>query len=159
MEKLEVQKESVLKVFNESGTETRQKLTVLFGEKLFQKDVMASIRSYTDACADQGMEPLALSHFAALPEIDRKHAFASHRITTVIRSLNEGWVPDWNDSNQYKYYVWYKWVGSGVGFSFGDYDFVGSGSSVGARLHFKSRELAIYFAEQFIADINEYFTL
>jgi hypothetical protein len=121
-------------------------------------DVKGRIKSYADACADQGITPLTLKAFSGLPSIDQVHAFASHRVTTIIRSLNEGWVPDWSDDNQRKYYVWYTY-GSGVGFSCGDFSCDRASSAVGSRLHFKSEELARYFASQFITDVNEYFTI
>ncbi|MNY77977.1 hypothetical protein D3C86_2180520 [compost metagenome] len=50
-------------------------------------------------------------------------------------------------------------VGSGAGFSFFDYAFDHSGSCVGSRLVFKSRELAEYAAKQFINEYKDFFTL
>lgn len=129
-----------------------------FSDKELALDVKSRIKSYVDACNDQGITPLNISAFSALPSIDQVHAFASHRVTTVIRSLNEGWVPDWNNSSERKYYVWYQF-GSGVGFSYGVYGYDRSYSAVGSRLHFKSEELAKYFASQFINEINEYFII
>ena len=117
------------------------------------------IRSYADACHELGIEPIRLESFDFIPAPHRKSMFAFHKITTIIQALNEGWVPDWNDEDQPKYYVWYKWVGSGAGFSCHGCDFGHSVSDVGSRLHFKSKELALFFAEQFITEINEYFTL
>lgn len=75
---------------------------------------------------------------------------ASLKLSIIAKVLNEGWIPDWNNSSQYKYYPWFKADGSGSGWvydgCFGWY----SVSGVGSRLTFKTRELAVYSGRQFI---------
>lgn len=75
---------------------------------------------------------------------------ASLKLSIIAKALNEGWIPDWNNSSQYKYYPWFKSDGSGSGWvydgCFGWY----SVSGVGSRLTFKTRELAVYSGRQFI---------
>lgn len=122
-------------------------------------NVMDRIKSYEDACADQGIKPLKLSDFDFLPEKDREYHFCDHQQVIITRALNEGWEPDYDDTSQYKYTVWYKWVGSGSGFSYSYFVHVCSLSFVGARLEFKSLELAKYFAKQFIGIINKKFII
>ncbi len=68
----------------------------------------------------------------------------------LTRTLNEGWLPDWTDANQYKYVVWFDMRGGSSGFQFYVYDAWYSRSSVGSRLCFKSQELAEYASKQFI---------
>ena len=65
----------------------------------------------------------------------------------LCKSLNEDWTPDWDNSNEYKYYPWFKMGSSG--FRFGDCDGWDAVSGVGSRLCFKSRKLAEYAGEQF----------
>lgn len=159
METLSISKENALTAYEKATPKRKKLLSDLFGKKVFQKNILERIKTYEDACEDQGITPLDLSDFLFLPEIDQKHSFAAHKVNTIIRSLNEGWTPDFNNSSEPKYYVWYKWAGSGSGFSsYGcGYDHVLS--DVGARLHFKTRELAQYFATQFIKEVNEYFII
>lgn len=81
-------------------------------------------------------------------------AFAQMDIIREV--LNEGWVPDWNDSN-YKYWPWFKHSGSGLSYNgYGD-DY--SCSGVGSRLCFKSRELAEYAGKQFIEIYKAFHTI
>ena len=123
-------------------------------------DVKDRIKVYEDACADQGIKPLKLSDFDFLPEIDREYHYYDHRIVTIKRSLNEGWVADHSDHNQTKYTVWFKRAsGSGAGFSFLVCDDDDSFSVVGARHEFKSRELGEYFAKQFSTEVDKCFIL
>lgn len=117
------------------------------------------IKTYEDACEYVGISPLALDDYDFLPEIDAKHAYADHKLTVIVRALNEGWQPDYSNGNEPKYYPWMKWVGSGVGFSYLNFDCAYSASTVGARLSFKTRELAEYAAKQFQSEYNDYLTL
>ncbi len=75
---------------------------------------------------------------------------ASLKLSIIAKALNEGWIPDWNNSSQYKHYPWFKADGSGSGWVYGDYDDWDSVSYVGSRLTFKTRELAEYSGRQFI---------
>lgn len=159
METLEISKQNALSAYEKATPKRKKLLADLFGKKVFQKNVLERIKTYEDACEDQGITPLDQTDFLFLPDIDQKHAFAAHKINTIIRSLNEGWVPDWNNSSEYKYYVWYKWAGSGSGFTCVGYDCGCAYSIVGSRLHFKTRELAQYFAKTFIKEINDYFII
>ncbi len=71
---------------------------------------------------------------------------------------NDGapWVVDFGDSNQIKYEAWFYKARGSSGFRFDDYDSWGSGSTVGSRLCFLSREVAEYVAETFEELYNEY---
>ncbi len=59
----------------------------------------------------------------------------------VIEVLNEGWEADWDDSNQPKYYIWWKMSSSGVGFSYAYCGDQNAHSCVGSVLCLKSKEL------------------
>ena len=66
----------------------------------------------------------------------------------LAKSLNDGWVPDWSNSNEYKYVPWFEMKGSS-GFRFYVCDYWHALSAVGSRLCFKSSELAEYAGKQF----------
>lgn len=72
----------------------------------------------------------------------------------VCLAYNEGWIPDWNNSNEYKYYPYFKMgSSSGVSFSYFDYDFRYAVSGVGAHLCFKSSNLAKHAGKLFEQEI------
>jgi hypothetical protein len=81
-------------------------------------------------------------------------AFAQMDIIREV--LNEGWEPNWNDSNL-KYWPWFRHSGSGLS-SLGCGHGL-SGSAVGSRLCYKSRELAEYAGKQFIEIYKAFHTL
>jgi len=82
------------------------------------------------------------------------------KVKLIARVLNEGWIPDWTNSSEYKYYPWFKMGSpSGVGFSFvvnGDWT---TDSNCGSRLCFKSRDLAIHAGKTFENIYKDFFTL
>jgi len=86
---------------------------------------------------------------------------AYQQIKLIASALNEGWVPDWKDYDQWKYYPWFDMdESSSPGrFSFYCSDDLGSLSTVGSRLCFKSRELCRYAAETFLEIYREFFTI
>lgn len=96
------------------------------------------------------------------------------KLRIIIAALNEGWKPNWADENEYKYYPWFVFYTQEEydnmseedrGVLFGGYAYYGAragfvcaysnnvpsvtSASVGSRLCYKSRELAIYGAKQF----------
>jgi hypothetical protein len=124
--------------------------------------IQERIKTYEDACAALNRQPVTEEQFSFLPEKDRKAMFSLHKITTVVEALNEGWNPDWNDYNEYKYYPWfdmetYDDAPAGSGFSFVDFVYGASDSYVGARLVLKTRELAEYVGKQFLEDYKNWF--
>lgn len=82
----------------------------------------------------------------------QKGANAAVKLFLLAEVLNEGWKPDWDDDDEWKYYP-YFWMeseaGGGSGFSYDDCDCVGSASTVGSRLVFRTEDLAIYAGRQF----------
>jgi hypothetical protein len=115
------------------------------------------IKTFEDACAKLGIKPEeVLVNISNLGE-DGIAVRAFHKALIICKALNEGWKPDWNDSNQYKYYPWFD-MDSSSGFSFYGYGYDFSYSRLGSRLCFKSREIAIYAGKQFENNYKEFFT-
>ena len=75
-----------------------------------------------------------------------KRALAFQNLCIVIEALNEGWTPDWEDSNQPKYYNYFRMKG---GFSYHYVAYLSTNASVPSALCFKSEALARYCAKQF----------
>lgn len=159
METLKISKANALLAFEGATTKQKALLSNLLGKQVFLKSAIERIKTYEDACEDLGIQSLSENDFLFLPARDRKHAFASHKLTIIIQALNEGWEPNWSNSSEYKYYGWFEYTGSGSGFSYGDFNYAVGRSAVGSRLVFKSRELAEYAGKQFISIYNDYLTL
>ena len=110
------------------------------------------IKTFEDACKATGRNPEMLPDVSMLPEADRQYIIDKYKLIVIAEALNNGWKADFTDHNQVKYWPWFyqeEGSGSASGFSYG-YVFAYSSTYVGARLCFKSRELAEYAGKQFI---------
>ena len=114
---------------------------------------MKAIKTFEDACAALKIKPV-LPVVKGLPAKHQEAITAHYKLVTITEALNEGWQPNWNDSSEYKWNIWWdvkasskKTAGSGLSF-FGADDWH-TRTTVGSRLCFKSRELAEYAAKTF----------
>lgn len=126
-------------------------------EKTEKKFDYKTIKTFEDACAKCGIEPIALPELSMIPEEFRKPILAAYRIMIIYKAINNKWVPDWANSNQGKYYPWYWVLSSGFGFSCSSYTYDYSFTSVGSRLCTDSSEKAMYIAKQFEQEYKDYF--
>jgi len=83
---------------------------------------------------------------------------SADKLMIICRVLNGDWLPDWTDYSQYKYYPWFTHK-SGFGLSYGDCVYARTDASVGARLCYKTSDLAKYAGTQFADLYNDYLTL
>lgn len=112
-------------------------------------------------------------------EKDMRDLTACLKLRIITAALNQGWAPDWTNSDEWKYYPWFCLYTEDeyndldaddkerccrvVGRSSGDASASGglvcasarhassdSSASHGSRLAFKTRELALYAGKQFV---------
>lgn len=129
---------------------TQKKEEILYG------DIRDKVKSFEDACQFLGLDPTQLPVVANLPEKDHNAIIAFYKLIIITRALNEGWEPIWADSSERKYFNYLYFGGDahsgsvcGLSASFADDVFSYAYSGVGARLAFKSRQLAEYAYSQF----------
>jgi hypothetical protein len=111
------------------------------------------IKSFEDACKALNIEPV-LPRVDMLPLENQKAVIANYKLDIIQQAINEGWKPDWNDSNEYKYYPWFKMSSSGVGLSYRDCGCAYSVTCVGSRRVFASSENAKFMGTHFIELYN-----
>jgi hypothetical protein len=109
---------------------------------------MEAIKTFEDAAKALGISP-EMPNLNGLPEKYRRSLLADYQLTVITEALNEGWVPNWSNYNEYKYILWFDKKGLRSGLSFYGVGHWRSGTDVGSRLCFKSAELAKYSAAQF----------
>ena len=107
-----------------------------------EKSIMERITSYEAACKELGLD-------AKTP----RSAF--ERICIMIKAINQGWVPDWKNHSQAKWYNWYEADRNGVpsvcacayGYSIWDSP---------SALYIKNQELARHIQKIADKDYKEY---
>jgi hypothetical protein len=95
---------------------------------------------------EQAKETLSIKDDCFSTNNHSKRAFAFQNLCIIIEALNEGWYPNWDNINEYKYFIWWKMEG---GFSYYSAHCHDTSTGVPSALCFKSRELAEYCAKQF----------
>ncbi len=111
------------------------------------------VTSYEEACERVGVEPLTEERIKAL-EL-RPDEVARKKLEVITAALNEGWSPDWNNTNEYKYYPYFyiepRKHGAAAGLSFTSTDTAASFTSAhfGSRLCFHDHETARYAGKTF----------
>lgn len=116
---------------------------------------LENIKTYEDICKIDNVDAVASLPIqnATTPEEIAINSFS--KVLRINRVLNEGWVPDWNNWGENKYYPWFDMrdnAGSGSGFSSFDYYCDIDGSHVGSRLVFKTSDLAKFAGKTFLEE-------
>lgn len=161
METLQVTKDSALKAHNEASKNGKVLLENLFGKKTFQLDIKERIKTLDDAILELGETDVEVIELRKLQNAGiTSHILKQQMAVVIIKSLNEGWIADWRDSRQYKYFAWFH-MGSSSGSGFSYYDFADwhTSSHVGSRLALKSSELAKYVGTQFLEIFKDFMTI
>lgn len=138
---LKLSLEKALEAYSKGDKARKQFLIDLYGKEPFLTDVKERVIDYPSACKELNVLQLTIDHFAFMGS-DAKRYFNRHQLTIIIRALNEGWEPDFTDT-EYKYYNYPYWDSSISGFSSGVSD-ANFNATVGSDLMFKNRELAEY---------------
>lgn len=94
------------------------------------------IASYEDACRVLNIQPINEEVFNIFPKEDQRSMLAYHKLTVITRALNNGWKPNWDDQNEWKYYPLFRYVNAGLSCA----------NSRITRLRFRLRLSALGFA-------------
>jgi hypothetical protein len=159
MEVLKIDKANARKLFKTAAPEFKTMLVDTFGESFFSEKITDRIKTYIDVCLELKIDASYSLPFPTPENDEEKAVNAFVMLRNIAKVLNEGWTPDWDNSSQAKYYPWFDMrssAGSGSGLSFDVYADDSSGSRVGSRLCFKTRELAEYAAKQFVEVYRDY---
>ena len=126
--------------------------------KFTTESIIERIKSIDDAINELGEDDEDVKALQVIENLSiPKHIISQLQSIIIAKALNEVWVPDWNDSSQYKYFPYFDMESSSAGgFVCNDYGSRGTYAAVGSRLCFKSRELAEYAGKQFIEIHNKY---
>lgn len=159
MTTLQIDNVKARKLYAKASDEFKSMLEDSFGKEFFSQKITDRIKTFEDACevAQPSENVSILLNYNGVDK-DMIGALAFAKLTIIARALNEGWTPDWSNSNQYKWYPYFEYK-AGFGFSYTRYDFWLTSTDVGSRLCFKNEELAKYAGTQFQSIYNDFLTL
>ena len=146
---LKVSKVNALKAHRSADKAGKLLLENLYGKEVFKnQDVRDRIKTFEDALEETGRPNIP--DFSDLPDDMRAYFIAQYKMSVIVEALNESWTPNWNDSNEYKWRIWFTMSPSAFAFDGSLCAYSSAYSGGGSRLCFKSEELAIYCAKQFL---------
>lgn len=119
MRTLQIKQDSLLVAFRNAGKEGKQVLSDLFGKQVALYDnITDRVKSFEDACQVLGIST-NVPEVKGLPRKHQKAIIANYKLIVIAEALNEGWKPNWQDSDEYKYYPWFDMSNpAGVGCSY-----------------------------------------
>jgi len=132
---VQIEESKARSMYKTASREFKQLLEDTFGKEFFSGSVINRIKSYEDACTELGEEPLNKSEMIksgfTQDEIDYR------KLKTITKAYNEGWVADYNNSDQKKWCPWFNFSPSGVRFGGSVYYYSYAYAGRAARLCFK----------------------
>ena len=116
--------------------------------KEIKKEVTERVKTLGDAIQELGENDYEVQQLRKLHSIDSLSTaiIAEQEIVIIVKALNEGWIANWNDSSEYKYFPWF-YLGDNFRCDYCDSWCARSGTS--SRLCLKTSNLAKYAGEQF----------
>jgi hypothetical protein len=160
MKPLQIDEKKARKLFKTAPTEFKETLIDTFGKDFFSENITDRIKTFEDAleespCSDNARNLLQYNGI----DKDMIGAQSLLKLTIISRALNEGWVPDWSNSKEPKYYPWFEWKKGSSGLSFNDCAYSSTSAYVGSRLCYRTAELAEYAARQFESIYRDFLTI
>jgi hypothetical protein len=142
MKQLQIDEQKARTLFKTADSAFKQMLIDSFGESFFSEKITDRVKDFEDILRESGLIKFPRRE----EETDDEYNYRKAKLITKV--LNEGWVPDWNNGNQAKWYAWFK-MGGGFRFGASGCDYANSYTLVGSRLCFSSSEKAKFAAETF----------
>ena len=153
--------ETAKKLYNDKTTQDwfKKQLETEFGKQLLKEFNYRNIKTFEDACEHLGINPDNLPNTSHLEFDLAKPIIAHYKLIIIFKAVNNGWTPDWTNSNEYKYYPWFEVVSSGSRLSYYYYDYSFTYTDVGSRLCTDKSEKAEFLGRQFREIFEDYMLL
>lgn len=154
---IKLEESTAKKLYKTASSELRTILEENFGKALFSEKITDRIKTWEDVCEELGIDDSVLPY--KNPKGKQQistNAFV--KIQYISQVLNEGWEPNFKNTNEYKYYPWFEYRSFSPGGDFGfGYSFACSVRGfMGSGFYYKTKELSDYAGKQFLEIYQEY---
>ena len=126
---------------NGASQERKLELEELFPE-LKPISIIDRVKTYKDA-----LKVLGRNHFNETNLYPRE--IARRKLEIIIEALNEGWIPNLSNHQEYKWYCYFDGSSAGLGCSYSADSSASASTAIGVLLCLKDEKLADYVGEQF----------
>lgn len=165
---LEIEESTARQLYKSASVEFKKLLEENFGLQFFSEKITDRIKTFEDVLKesfqwfdsvknDAGLIKTKIQRSVydiLLNHVRGNRVTSDDKIRLITFVFNEGWEPDFNNHNEYKYYPYFQKTSSGWVLDVGIYDY--SFSNVGSGFHYKNRELALCAGKQFLEIYKDY---
>jgi hypothetical protein len=137
----------VNEMFNASDDKQKSVLSKIFKQSL---NITDKIKSFNDVVLNDEENSILMS----LVKLGNKKFIALYKLELIIKALNEGWYPDWNNESEYKYFNYFRMKGV---FSYSFTLNYTTTTFVPSALCLKSQLLAEYAVKIALEEYKEYY--
>lgn len=113
-------------------------------------NIFEIVDNIDDIYKELGRSKPTIKNYTHLPESKRERALNLQYIDDIYELFNDGWIIDWNNSNQYKYYPYFRKNGSGWSLGGVGAVSVSFGSAVGSGFYGKNKEIVNFIVSKFL---------
>ena len=149
----------------EKAEKEAQRLADKYGKKVFvleptslitPDEINVKVDSFEAALEYLGRENNAC--MCGIPDKHAKAMVAMYKLITIAEAWNkaDNFVPDYDNTNQYKWFPWFKKTPAGFVCAYSFYTASFAYAYFGSRLFFKDSNRARQFGEQFIDMWNDF---
>lgn len=137
MKTLQIDEKNARALYKGASKEFKATLEDTFGKEFFSGKITDRIKSFEDACAELFIEPEeVLIDLQGNPSADE---VAYRKLKVITAALNEGWLPDWKDSSEYKYYPWFEYSRSASSFVYSNTNYTNTNTNISSQLCGKTK--------------------
>lgn len=152
---LKITDKEALLLYKTASKEWKDTLESNFGKEFFNQNITDRIKTLEDIYNELNIKREDIIPFKNPINKQQLSVNAFIDIQNISKVLNEDWIEDWDNSNQYKYYPWFeKKKVSGWCFDCSHADcYYGI---VGFGFYYKTSEIAKYVGNQFLKVYQDY---
>jgi hypothetical protein len=151
---IEISNDLIQKGYNEANDKQKKLIEKYF--KLENSDILSKIKDFKDILKLSNKTLKDILPYQKPTTENQVKINALAKIQLIEEVVNEGWKPNWSNSNEYKHYIWFEFKKS-VGWvvcAFADCCF-GCGGEVA---FYKSKKISHFVSKTFLKEYREFLT-
>lgn len=150
---VEISNDLIEKGYNQANDSQKKLIEKYF--KIENLDILSKIKDFKDILKLSGKTLKDLPYQKPITENQVK-LNALFKIQLIEEIVNGGWKPDWSNSNEYKYYIWFElknkfWVVGGSRY------YYASDSAVEVAFY-KNKKISDFVSKTFLKEYKEFLT-
>jgi hypothetical protein len=151
---IEISNDLIQKGYSEANDKQKKLIKKYF--KLENLDVLSKIKDFKDILKLSNKTLKDILPYQKPTTENQVKINALAKIQLIEEIVNEGWTPNWSNSNEYKYYIWFEFKKSVGWVVYGSYDFCSD--CYGGVSFYKNKKVSDFVSKTFLKEYKEFLT-